>query len=95
MRSTTSDPGLVTVTVRLYSILRHREGKIVDRLELALPVQSRLGDVLERLQIDPELEVILAVNSEVANEDARLLDGDLVSIIPAVAGGAVGVCSLR
>jgi sulfur carrier protein ThiS len=91
MRSTTSDPGLITVTVRLYSILRHREGKIVNRLALELPAGSSPLDVLERLEIDPDLEVILAINSDIADAEAQLQEGDLVSIIPAVAGGAVGV----
>jgi sulfur carrier protein ThiS len=88
MRSTTSDPGLITVTVRLYSILRHREGKIVNRLALELPAGSSPLDVLERLEIDPDLEVILAINADIADSEAQLQEGDLVSIIPAVAGGA-------
>jgi sulfur carrier protein ThiS len=79
--------GLVTITVRLYSILRHRQGQVVDRLSLEIPRGSCLRKVLEELQIDPGLEMILAVNSEIAREDAGLEDGDQVSIIPAISGG--------
>ena len=87
MQSTNNDPDLITVTVRLYSILRHREGQVVNRLSLDIPKGSRLQDVLDELQIDPGLEMILAVNSEIAEEDAELEDGDQVSIIPSISGG--------
>jgi molybdopterin converting factor small subunit len=87
MPSTNVNPDRISITVRLYSILRHREGRVIDCLFLDVPRGSRPEDVLDELQIDPGLEVILAVNSEIAGLDAELEDGDLVSIIPAVAGG--------
>lgn len=83
----TAEAGVLRVTVRLYSVLRHRDGRIVDRLELALPPGSRVGDALRLLAIDPRLEPLLAVNDELATETSPLADGDRLAIIPSVAGG--------
>ncbi len=77
----------IHITVRLFSILRHRDGQIIDRLELEMPAGSCIGDVLERLQVVAELEPVLALNNEVADESAALADGDQLAIIPSVAGG--------
>jgi molybdopterin converting factor small subunit len=75
------------ISVRLYSVLRHREGQIVDRLVLELPTGSRLADILELLVIDTRLEVVLAINGEICTKNCLLNEGDIVSIIPSVAGG--------
>jgi molybdopterin converting factor small subunit len=83
----TAEGPVVRVTVRLYSVLRHREGRIVDRLALDLPPGSRAGDVVRLLAIDPRLEPLLAVNDELATEATPLADGDRLAIIPSVAGG--------
>jgi molybdopterin converting factor small subunit len=77
----------IRITVRLYSILRHRDGEIVDRLELDLPPASTVLDVLEQLQVPLDLEVVLAVNDRVVTVDTALAEGDLLALIPAVAGG--------
>ena len=73
----------------MYSIIRHREGQVVNRMELKMSRRRRMQDVLVGLGIDPKLEGILAVNSELGEENVELEDGDQVSIIPAVAGGLV------
>jgi molybdopterin converting factor small subunit len=86
MRSSTP-PDTVHVTVRLFSVLRHRDGRIVDRLEMDLARGSRARDVLHLLRVDEELEAALALNDALVAEDAILSDGDILSIIPAVAGG--------
>ncbi len=87
MLSSISTEQKVHITVRLYSILRHREGKIVDRLEMDLPPGSDVQTVLDVLQVNEELEAILAVNDEVAEASKVLQEGDRLSIIPSVAGG--------
>jgi molybdopterin converting factor small subunit len=81
------DPPAIRITVLLHSILRHREGRIMSRLELDLPSGSRVADVLRRLEVDEALEPIVAVNGVVAAEEAVLQDGDQVAVIPSVAGG--------
>ena len=81
-----NEPG-ITITVRLYSILRDRDNRTVDRLELELPPDSRISDVLRLLEVARDLEVVLATNDKIAMESAVLHDGDRLAIIPAVAGG--------
>jgi sulfur carrier protein ThiS len=85
-----SEP-LIGVSVRLYSILRQREGRIIDRLELDLPLGSRVMDVLRLLEVPQDLELVLALNDQVTSETTILQDRDRLSIIPAVAGG----CGVR
>jgi molybdopterin converting factor small subunit len=82
-----SEPDRLRVTVQLYSVLRHRNGQIVDRLELELPLGSCARDVLEMLQVPAELEAVVAVNDEVTGESTPLSDGDCVAVVPAVSGG--------
>jgi molybdopterin converting factor small subunit len=79
--------GTIRVTVRLHSILRHRDGEIVSQLELDLPPASTVRDALLVLRVAEELEPVVALNDEVVNEAALLDDGDHLAIIPAVAGG--------
>ncbi len=77
----------IRVSVRLFSVLRHRDGRIVDRLEIELPQGSRAGDVLHVLKVDEALESALSLNSILAEPETVLSDGDVLAIIPAVAGG--------
>ena len=85
MASSSSDT--IHLTVRLFSVLRHWEGKIVDRLELDVASGSRTGDVLRLLEVKENLKAILSINDEMVGDDALLADGDVLSIIPQVAGG--------
>lgn len=77
----------IHVTVRLFSVLRHRDGKVVDRLEMRLPAGSRAADVLRLLHVSEDLEPALSLNSALVKASAPLSDGDTLSIIPSVAGG--------
>lgn len=82
-----SKPDTIHVFVKLYSVLRHRDGAIVDRMEMDIPAGSRVADVLRLLKVAEELEPSLAINSALVREDAPLADGDTLAIIPSVAGG--------
>jgi sulfur carrier protein ThiS len=75
------------VTLRLYSILRHRDGDIIDRIDMDLPENSTISSVLRLLEIPDDLEIVLTINGKVVDVDATLADGDLLSLVPAVAGG--------
>jgi len=77
----------MNIHIRLYSVARHRNGQIVDRLTLDLPAGSRIGDALAALEINPDLEPVLSLNEALSDENALLGDGDEVAVIPAVAGG--------
>ena len=59
----------------MYSIIRHREGQVVNRMELKMSRRRRMQDVLVGLGIDQKLEGILAVNSELGEENVELEDG--------------------
>lgn len=86
MRSSTSKD-TVRVTVRLHSVLRHRDGEIVSQLELKLPTGSRMADVLRLLDVSEEMDVVFALNGQAMESDAELADGDQLQLIPALSGG--------
>jgi MoaE-MoaD fusion protein len=85
----------VTVTVRLFAMLRERAGRDAFELELAdgatvadaldaLRVQDGLGDVLERMPVRA------AVNREYVADGTPLAAGDELALIPPVSGGGEG-----
>ncbi len=77
----------IHVHVRLRSILRHRDGEIVNQLILELPCDSRVGDALSAANIPARFEVMLVLNDELIEEDARLHDNDRLTVLPILAGG--------
>ncbi len=77
------------VEVNLHTTLQKQTPQGLQRcVDLELPEGSTLEDVLERLEIqfDPE-NLLLVVNGKVAEESYHLVDGDKVSLIPAMSGG--------
>jgi MoaE-MoaD fusion protein len=82
----------VRVSVRLFAGLRERAG--TDRLEVELPDDARVADVLAAMAATPvgELrprECVVAVNREYATADEPVRAGDEVALVPPVSGGAV------
>ena len=79
---------LMTVTVRLFAMLRERAG--AGQLELELPDGARVRDALDRLGgLADGLPLVMAVNREYAAEDRQLDAGDELALIPPVSGGQV------
>jgi molybdopterin synthase catalytic subunit len=83
----------MTVTVRLFAILRERAGR--DSVEIELPEGATVGDAFERLAAAPGLAELvermplrMAVNREYANEGTRISAGDELAVIPPISGGA-------
>jgi molybdopterin synthase catalytic subunit len=83
----------MTVTVRLFAILRERAGR--DSLELELPDGATVGDAFELLAAAPGLgELVrrmplrMAVNREYAGEGTAIAPGDELALIPPISGGA-------
>jgi molybdopterin converting factor subunit 1 len=79
------------VSVRLFAGLRERAG--TDRLEVELPDDARVADVLAAMAATPvgELrprECVVAVNREYATADEPVRAGDEVALVPPVSGGA-------
>ena len=79
------------VSVRLFAGLRERAG--TDRLEVELPEDARVADVLAAMagtavgEVRPR-ECVVAVNREYAAPDEPVRAGDEVALVPPVSGGA-------
>lgn len=83
----------MTVSVRLFAILRERAGS--DSVEIELPEGATVGDAFERLAAAPGLgELVermplrMAVNREYAGDATRIAPGDELAVIPPISGGA-------
>ncbi|MBA2256696.1 MAG: MoaD/ThiS family protein, partial [Thermoleophilaceae bacterium] len=71
----------MTVTVRLFAMLRERAG--ADEIELDLPDGARVADAIARLgDVAQGLPLVMAVNREYAPEDQVLDAGDELALIP-------------
>src|SRR6185503_11123480 len=88
----------MTVTVRLFAILRERAGR--DSVEIELPDDATVADAFDRLGAEPGLgELVermplrMAVNREYVGADARIAPGDELAVIPPISGGAEGASS--
>ena len=77
----------MTVTVRLFAILRQRAGR--ESIELELPEGARVADALAQVDhLAGGLTPVMAVNREYAAADHPLAPGDELALIPPVSGGA-------
>jgi molybdopterin synthase catalytic subunit len=83
----------MTVSVRLFAILRERAGR--DSVEIELPEGATVGDAFARLAETPGLAELverlplrMAVNREYASEGAPIAPGDELAVIPPISGGA-------
>jgi molybdopterin converting factor subunit 1 len=84
----------VQISVRLFAGLRERAG--TDRLEVELPDDARVADVLAAMAQTPigalrPRECVVAVNREYAAADEPVRAGDEVALVPPVSGGATPV----
>jgi molybdopterin synthase catalytic subunit len=82
----------MTVTVRLFAVLRERAGR--DSIEMELDEGATVAQALERLSGRPELgdllerlPVRMAVNRDYADPETRLSSGDELALVPPVSGG--------
>jgi len=84
------------IDVRLFAVLRERagsdtvtvevpDGATVAEVKAAVARSHGLDDVIGRIS------VVMAVNREYADDDARLAEGDELALIPPVSGGAIEV----
>jgi MoaE-MoaD fusion protein len=83
----------MTVTVRLFALLRERAGS--DRVELQLPDGATVADALAALARMPalsdvlaQLPVQLAVNRDYASSGTPLAADDELALIPPLSGGS-------
>jgi MoaE-MoaD fusion protein len=90
----------MTVTVRLFAVLRERAG--MDSLEVELNEGATVAEALEELSTRPELgdllerlPVRMAVNRDYADTGTELASGDELALVPPVSGGGEGVVHVR
>ena len=83
----------MTVTVRLFAILRERAGS--DSIEIELPEPATVDDAFECLAAVPALTELIermplrmAVNREYATATTSIAPGDELAVIPPISGGA-------
>jgi MoaE-MoaD fusion protein len=86
------------VSVRLFAGLRERAG--TDRLEVELPEDARVADVLAAMASNPvgalrDRECVVAVNREYARADEPVRAGDEIALVPPVSGGSDAVRHVR
>jgi len=85
--------GEMTLTVRLFALLRERAG--TDTVELRLPGGATVADALSSLSRDERLReplarmaVVMAVNREYADPLTKLAGEDELALIPPLSGGS-------
>src|SRR5215210_8024408 len=66
----------MVVTVRLFAGLRERAGR--DRVEVELPEEARVSDLLAAMDVAPR-SCVVAINREYADEGARVRAGEEVA----------------
>jgi MoaE-MoaD fusion protein len=86
------------VSVRLFAGLRERAG--TDRLEVELPDDARVADVLAAMAATPvgalrDRECVVAVNREYATAEEPVRAGDEIALVPPVSGGSGPVRHVR
>ncbi|MDO9352141.1 MAG: cyclic pyranopterin monophosphate synthase MoaC [Solirubrobacteraceae bacterium] len=81
----------ITITLRLFAQVRRSAG--VSTVERAVPAGTRAGElaatVLEELGLEGLAgSIVLAVNGDFSDPDVVLRDGEWLSMVPPVSGGA-------
>ncbi len=75
--------------VHLHTILQKETPQgLANRIEVTIPDESTLGDLLNILEISNNPDsLLLAVNGRVADINQTLKSGDQVNLMPAISGG--------
>jgi sulfur carrier protein ThiS len=60
------------------------------RLRVTVPPGATVADLVAQLSIPPAIPRLILVNGQDAGTTRRLAPGDLVTLLPPLAGGAVG-----
>lgn len=81
------------IDVRLFAMLRERAGS--DSVTVEVPDGATVRDAVDAVarthglaDLMGRMSVVMAVNREYADDDARLAEGDELALIPPVSGGA-------
>jgi sulfur carrier protein ThiS len=79
----------MTIQLRLFANLARYlpPGSRGDGVALEVPDAAAVGDVVRGLAIPPDLPGLFLVNGQEASPDRRLAAGDLLDVVPPLAGG--------
>lgn len=78
------------ITVHIYAYLRYylpEPQKSIREKEWDVPEGSDIGFVLEKLKLPKEVRITVLLNNTSADRNAVLKEGDVVHILPQMAGG--------
>jgi molybdopterin synthase sulfur carrier subunit len=79
----------VKVEVQLFATLSsyRPDGVIGDGMTLEVPEGTTVCEVIHTLKIPPDVDCLRVVNGRDAPPDQHLVDGDVLSLFPPLAGG--------
>ena len=78
------------VTVNIYAYLRYylpASEKLFKEKDWDVPQDATVSHVLEKLKLPKEVRVSVLVNNNRADQKAILKEGDVIHILPQMAGG--------
>ena len=78
------------ITVNIYAQLRYylpEQGKSTNEKEWEIPEGTTVGQVLERLKLPKEIRITALLNNNNVNQKVELKEGDILHILPQMAGG--------
>ena len=78
------------IRVKIYAYLRYylpTPDKFTQDEEWDMPERTTIGQVLEKLNLPKEIRITVLLNGNTADEKTALNEGDIVHILPQMAGG--------
>lgn len=78
------------IRVKTYAYLRYylpAPDKFAQDEEWDVPEKTTIGQVLEKLNLPKEIRIIVLLNGRTADGETALNEGDIVHILPLMAGG--------
>jgi len=78
------------IRVKIYAYLRYYlpdPDPFTQNEEWDMPAKTTIGHVLEKLHLPKEMRVTVLLNGHTHDEKTVLNDGDIVHILPQMAGG--------
>ena len=80
---------MITVEVRLYATLRKYQPNLEsgEALAIALNDKTKLGNLLDKLNLPKEEITVILVNGKREEESYLLRDGDRIGIFSPIGGG--------
>ncbi len=78
------------IRVKTYAYLRYyvpAPDKLAQDEEWDVPEKTTIGGVLEKLNLPKEMRITVLLNGRTADGETALHEGDIVHILPLMAGG--------